>query len=268
LGKTLEDYTKGPLRSRKIIRFVLIMLISGMILLLVIRLLSGLHKLVILPVKKVQIYGTEFVDNNRILEAVKLDAARSIFSINKMRAKSALLKDKRIKGVEIAKIYPDTLKIYIAEEEAGMLLNVDDRWYIMNAGGVVLDEIDVPDKSTIPLISLNLNIDDISIGSSVDNFMVHDIVESMQKLNRLYPDFYKTVESFSVNDDGVYVFMKNSDHSIYFGSTVTAEKLEKLRALLLVLNSRYKDGSGSGWEIDMSFSQAAVRKREFENESR
>ena len=64
------------------------------------------------------------------------------------------------------------------------------------------------------------------------------------------------------------MIMKNNDHKIYFGSTVTVEKLEKLRALLLVLDNRYKDGDTGGWEIDMSFSHAAVRKREIENESR
>ena len=62
--------------------------------------------------------------------------------------------------------------------------------------------------------------------------------------------------------------MKNNDDNIYFGSTVTVEKLEKLRALLLVLDSKYKEGDEGGWEIDMSFSHAAVRKREIENESR
>ena len=268
MGKTLEDYTKGPARSRKIIRLVLVVFISVMILLLAVRLISGLRKLVILPVKKVQIYGTEFVNNSQILKTMNLDEARSIFSFNKTKAKAALLKDKRIKGVEIAKIYPDTLKIYVAEKEASMLLNVNDRWYAMSEGGIVLAETDAPDKSIIPLVSLNSNNDDISIGSSIDNFMVSDITVSMQELGRLYPDFYKSIKSFSVNDDGIYVNMKNNDDNIYFGSTVTVEKLEKLRALLLVLDSKYKEGDEGGWEIDMSFSHAAVRKREIENESR
>ena len=126
----------------------------------------------------------------------------------------------------------------------------------------------MPEKSLIPLISLNENNDDISIGSTVDNFMVGDIIGSMQKLNNLYPDFYDSIESFYVSNDGIYVGMKNNDDKIYFGSTVTVEKLEKLRALLLVLDKRYKNVNEGGWEIDMSFSNAAVRKRENKYESR
>lgn len=122
MGKTIEGYTKGPIRSKKIIRLVLVVFISILVMMLAVRVMSGLQKLVILPVRKVQIYGTRYVKNNRILEAVKLDAVKSLISFNKMRAKASLLKDKRIKGVEIAKIYPDTLKIYIVEKNAEMLL--------------------------------------------------------------------------------------------------------------------------------------------------
>ncbi len=270
MGKTIEEYTKASIRPKKIIRLVLVVFISILVMMLAVRVVSGLQKLVILPVKKVQIYGTQYVENSRILEALKLDAVRSLISVNKMRAKASLLKDKRIKGVEIAKIYPDTLKIYVMEKKAGMLLYADRQIYSVSDEGIVLGETDVPEEYTIPLISLNVNNDDISIniGSALDNFMVRDITGSMQRLKRQYPDFYKNIRSFTVNDDGVYVSVKDNDHEIYFGSTVTVEKLEKLHALLIVLDNRYKDGVEGVWEIDMSFSHAAVRKRESENELR
>jgi hypothetical protein len=268
LGKTIEEYTKSPIRSKKIIRLVLVVFISILTMLLAVRMLSGIQSLVILPVKKVQIYGTEYVENSRILEAVKLNAVRSLLSFNKMRAKASLLKDRRIKGVEIAKLYPDTLKIYVIEKEAVMLLFADRQLYSVSHEGVVLSETNIPEDYIIPLISLNINNDDIIIGSAIDNFMVRDITGSMQILKKQHPDFYDNIRSFTVNDDGVYVSLKDNDHEIYFGSTVTVEKLEKLHALLVVLSDRDK-GKGEGiWEIDMSFSHAAVRKRESKYELR
>ena len=270
MGKTIEEYTKGPIRPKKIIRLVLVVFISILVIMLAVRVLSGLQKPVILPVRKVQIYGTRYVKNSQILEAVKLDAVKSLISFNKMRAKASLLKDKRIKGVEIAKIYPDTLKIYIVEKDAEMLLYTDGQIYTMSGEGVVLAETGVPEEYTIPLISLNIKNDDIiiSIGSVLDNFMVRDITGSMQVIKKKHSDFYKSIRLFTVNDDGVYISLKDNDHEIYFGSTVTVEKLEKLHALLIVLNERNKDGDEGVWEIDMSFSHAAVRKRELENELR
>ena len=268
MGKTIEEFTKGPVRSKKIIRLLLIGFILILVILLAIRMLSGLQSLVILPVRKVQIYGTEYVENSRILEAVKLDAARSLFSLNKMRAKASLLKDNRIKGVEIAKLYPDTLKIYVVEKEAVMHLFFDSQMYAVSREGVILDKTDIPEDYTIPLISLNMNNDDIIIGDAIDNFMVRDITESMQILKKQNPDFYKSIKSFKVNDDGVYMSLRDNEHQVYFGSSVTVEKLEKLHALFIVLNDRDKGGDEGVWEIDMSFSHAAVRKRESENELR
>ena len=264
----IEEYTNRPVRSKKIIRLVLIVFILILVTLLAIRMLSGLQSLVILPVQKVQIYGTDYVENSQILEAVKLDAVRSLFLLNKMRAKASLLKDNRIKGVEIAKLYPGTLKIYIVEKEAVMLLFTDMQIYALSHEGVILAKINIPEDIAMPHISLNINNDDIIIGNVLDNFMVKDITESMQILKRQNPDFYKNIRSFKVNEDGVYVSVKDKEHQIYFGSSVTVEKLEKLHALLIVLNDSDKVGNEGVWEIDMSFSHAAVRKRESENELR
>ena len=270
MGKTVEEYTKGPIRSKKLLRLVLCLFISILVMLLIVRVLSGLHKMVILPVRKVQIYGTQYAKNSQILKAANLDAVKSLILFNKVKAKASLLKDKRIKGVEIVKLYPDTLKIYVVEKEAGMLLYIDNQIYAMSDEGVLLAETDVPEGYDVPLILLNIKNDDIniSIGSSLDNFMVKDISVSMRMLKKKYPDFYGNIRVFNVNDDGVYVSLNDNNHEIYFGSTVTVEKLEKLYALLIVLNKSYKDGDEGVWEIDMSFSHAAVRKREPEYELR
>ncbi|MCK5569801.1 MAG: FtsQ-type POTRA domain-containing protein, partial [Spirochaetes bacterium] len=129
MGKIIEGYEKNNVRLKKAIRTVLISFIVILIMLLVVGIVVRIQKMVLLPIKEVRVYGTGYIKNSEILNAINLDAYRSILSFSKKRAKASILQDKRITGIEIAKVYPDTLRIYIAEKEEKITLNVNDRLY-------------------------------------------------------------------------------------------------------------------------------------------
>ena len=280
----IEEYRKNEVRSKKIIRIILASCIVILVLLLLIKLLSGIRKTVMLPIKKVQIYGNTYIQNNEIVKIIDLDTGRSILFFNRKRAKLSLLQDKRISGIEIVKEYPDTLRIYIAEKEKKFLIKFliknliknpinnslmdAEHTYWLSSEGVILKETTGRDLEMFPFITINVNNDDIRIGDLIDNFMVAGILSSIKEIENVYPEFYKRIHSFSVNERGIYVRFKDNNYRVYLGNTITREKCEKLRALILVLENLYPDMTSDNeiLEIDLSFSNAAVRKREFKND--
>jgi hypothetical protein len=215
---------------------------------------------------------------------MRLDARKSILTFNKAQAKRFLLGDARVSGVEIVKLLPDTLRVYVVEKEKKMLLKVEkgDRGtglYWLSRDGVILaPALEVPASgaelpgSEGPHITLDANNDDIKVGGRTGDDLLENAIEALGGIEGRFPGFYRRIETVSIGRDGVRVRLDDERYSIYFGDSVTADKFEQLRALLLVLQSGRSSGTtaaGAGRsakdgaiEIDMSSSQAAIRKRE------
>jgi hypothetical protein len=100
--------------------------------------------------------------------------------------------------------------------------------------------------------------------------MVTNLLTAVGQFQPEYPDFSARIESFSVDDTGIWVWLDDASYRIYLGSRVDYEKLRRLRALIIVLESRDEESTyNPGWiDIDMSFTHAAVREGEREDELR
>jgi cell division protein FtsQ len=269
MGAMIKEYGKIEVRNKKLIRGILIAIIGILLLLVVIKMAPLSHKAVILPIKQIQIYGNELVTEKEIARAIALDVPKSILAFNRRKAKQLLLQDLRVSRVTMTKLYPDTLRIYVRETAKEALLISGGAMYWIGREGIVLSEItEAAAPLEYPFITLNGNNDDIITGEKLKNFLVHDVLSSVGGIRQKYPDFYNKISSFSLEEDGVYVMLTNDLYSIYFGYTVNQEKLERLRALLVVLESEYlqRGDKGNTVEIDMSSNQAAVRIGEMRNE--
>ncbi len=264
----IEEYRKSDIRSKRIIRAILAFCVGILLILLLIKVFSVIKKSSILPIKQVEIYGTQYIDKSEIVKRMNLDTDRSILFFNSRSARLSLLQDGRISGIELVKVYPDTLKIYVAEKDKKYLLFTGSVLYWLSKDGTVLIESNEERDTTIPLITMNSNNDDIKIGEQIPNFMVRGIISSLAEIEKVYPQFYKRLYSFSVNEKGVYVRLKDGKYRVYLGNEINKEKFEKLRALLIVLESKGDDviALDEIIEIDMSFSHAAVRRGEFNDE--
>ncbi|UCB45657.1 MAG: FtsQ-type POTRA domain-containing protein [Spirochaetota bacterium] len=266
MGAMIRESSKGEVQNKKLLRGVLIAIIGILVLLVIIKVVPLSHRVVILPIKKVQVYGNVHVTEKEIVKAINLDVPISIITFNRSKAKQLLLKDFRLSKVDMTKLYPDTLRMYIREKDTEAVLVSGDKMYLISKDGVVLSEVAEKEAQVAyPFITLISNNDDIIRGAKIKDFLVHDVLSSMGGIKEKYPAFYKKMASFSVKEDGVYVDLTNELYRIYFGHTVTQEKLERLRALLLVLESEYQGGNTV--EIDMSTTHAAVRIGEMRNES-
>jgi len=264
----IGEYQKG-VRSKKIVRIILIPFIVILLVLLLLKLGPGIAGKAVLPIKKVQIYGNHWVISSEIIQLMKLDTHSSILFLNLEKASSRILLDKRIKGARMVRVYPDTLRIHVVEKERTALVKAGESVYWATADGTVLSIADERGYSNYPFITLKSNYDDIKSGCTIGNIMVVDLLNAVSECKKVSPDFLKNIRSFSVDESGISVNLNNEHYRVYLGSSVSMEKLTRLRALISVLNDIYDADTlsdGSLIEIDMSFSHAAVRKREPDDE--
>ena len=119
---------------------------------------------------------------------------------------------------------------------------------------------EVKEKDVIehyPLITLKSNNVDIKIGERVSDFYVLDILTALRGIQEEYPDFFSRLSSFTVDEKGVRLHLVEGTFGVWLGSNVTEQKLESLRALLVVLKSEQSTLQGEGLEIG----RASCRER-------
>jgi len=263
----IKEYGKDEVRSRRVLRGTLIAIIGILLVLILIKFAPLAQRMVILPIRKVQIYGNQYVTKREIVQLMGIDVSTSILTFSKRSAKESLLGDRRISYVEMAKLYPDTLKVYVREKGALSIISDKNADYWVSSDGVVMSKVN--EKASIerfPRITLKSNNDDIKIGERVNDFFVLDILSALEGMRDEYPDFFGQLSSFSVGKEGIQVHLAEDLFLVWLGCDVTKQKLEGLRALLIVLKSEQSGFQREGMlregvEIDMSSTHAAVRMR-------
>ena len=194
---------------------------------------------------------------------LNLSSGTSLIFLNLEVAKDHLKRDGRVKVVQMVKVYPDTLRVHIREKDPVAFLVMDDMRYLISIDGVALTQAANDQSYTdYPFISLLSKDDDIKIGNPVNNFLVLNLLDAAIQFKGQHPEFTARIESYTVDDSGVWVRLNDPRYRIFFGSDVDAGKLNRLRALMFVLDQSHDDENGKLGvvDIDMSGSHAAVRE--------
>jgi len=282
----MMEYGGSELQHRRIARqkFVkraLLTVIALLLVLLFFKLGTILRSAAIFPIRQVYIYGNSVLSSGEVARAADLEAYRSMLAFSRRKAAAALLRDRRITGVQILKIFPETLKIYVIEKEKKMLLKSLKGAYWVSEDGTVLapaEESVAAESSAAaesafmkgPFITLILDNDDTKVGAPIQGFMAESVISSLKELEQEDLSLYRLIDSVSVGEAGIFVLLGKMRYRVYMGSTIDLAKFKKLRALLAVLGRAddpdraddYARGDGGTMEIDMSFSHAVLGKGE------
>jgi len=264
----IEQSRKDALKTKKVVRLILTPLICVLIVLMFLRLWSGAGSISIFPIKQVQVFGNSSITRGEIIGIIGLETGDSLLFFNRKHAMELMRRDARIRSVEVVKLYPDTLRIFITEKERVAVLGSGRKYYLVSGDGIVLSAMEEPAKLDVPFITLSLENDDIKIGNRVDNPVLLNLLEEVQIFRRDYPEFFHFVDHFSIDESGVSVSLEEAGYRVYLGSNITEDKLKRLRALFIVLQTIHPDNSSGKrvFEIDFSFSYAAVREGDLRNE--
>lgn len=263
----INEYEKTRPRSRRVAKGFLSASIVILLLLLGLRIVADHYDRLLLPMKRVRLYGNVHITEREVFRRIHLDTRSSMLLFNKRQAQKAIFEDARIQSVELTRVYPDTLKIYIKEKEKTAVLLTETHAYWISRDGVILAKAEGTDVRGYPIITLRAKGDDIIIGKRVENYMLTSILESAAVGERGEPDFKNLIDRFWIEQSGIYVLTRGSYYKVYLGDDVTQKKLEKLKALMAVLKVLYQhqDGEKKPLDIDMSFSHAAVRVGELKD---
>jgi hypothetical protein len=254
---------KDSVRSKRIVRIILIALITMLFIMMLLKIGLEITGQTILPVKTVQIFGNRYMSNRELLSLLDLKSGTSILFLNLETAKERLRSDHRVKVVQMVKVYPDTLKVHIREKDAVAILDTDNERLLISEDGTVLARAaDDRGYSDYPFISLLSKHDDIKIGNPVNNFLILNLLGAAIHFRRQYPEFAVRIDSFAVDDWGIWVLLHGPTYRVYLGNEVDAGKLNRLRALTHVLEQSGEQETEIDRTvyIDMSGSHAAVRE--------
>jgi hypothetical protein len=267
------SYERSSVRVHRILRLILMLLIGILTAMLVLKIGLSMTGQTILPVRTVQVTGNRYLTNNDVISLLGLQSGTSMLFLNLERTERLVMQDERIRRVQLVKIYPDTLRVHVREKDAAAVLDRDGTFYLVSSDGVILTGLDsgADDRgySDYPFISLLSKDDDIKIGNPVDSVLLINLLDSLLQFRQEQPDFSRRIESCAVDEEGIWVRMADLPYRIYMGSDISAEKLNRLKALIIVLEQTQgrKGREAIPLEIDMSFSNAAVREGDENNES-
>jgi hypothetical protein len=284
-----HEFERGAVRPRKIFRSILLAGIFIMIVLILLKIaplnprpLPGMA-----PVRTIQVSGTGMVEKREIVQMLGPGVSGSLLLFSVKKAESSLLSDARITQVEMAKLYPDTLRVWVREKDTAAVIITASALYPVSADGTVLARLDPgaasrdtagQDKGAAaaggesaamqaagidpayPRIRVGADSDDINSGQVVRDTALLELLGALEEFTGRYAGFMKTIDSFQVDRDGVTVTLHDDRLRVYLGPLVSFEKLERLRAMTFVLTDLY--GGETALDVDMSFSHAAVRERE------
>jgi hypothetical protein len=163
----------------------------------------------------------------------------------------------------MVKVYPDTVKVHVREKDVAAVLEIGQEKVLISADTTVLARADMEQNySDYPFISLLSEHDDIKIGNPVDNFLLLNLLDAAIHFGGQYTEFTSRVESFAVDESGIWVMLNGPRYQVFLGNEVNMEQFNRLRALTYVLDqSRYGETDMEETVyIDMSGSHAAVRE--------
>lgn len=265
----IERFGRTHTVARKPTRVLLLIGIGILLMFVVINLATRVRTFQIFPLRSVVVMGNNILSTEEILTLTGLSADQSLLSIRKSVVLRKLLRDKRIASAEVIKIYPDKLKILLSEVPGRVLINMGKEVYVSSSDGLILKKLDNsgevnPHYKDFIEITLNEKNVDIKVGDYIGSILTREAIAAFSGMKVKSSEIYRMIDRIVVESQGITVILNRRAEpvrEVYLGFSIDSEKLEKLRAVLLVTKKIYGNTSSHVY-IDLSSSYAAVKLEE------
>jgi len=197
--------------------------------------LNYFYKSEYFKVKNIDIQGNEHYKDEEVKVLISEVIGANIFEINKKRVEETIVRELDwVKDAELRKIFPDKVIIKLDERKPYLKIAYEDKYFLIDSEGVVLDKIEKEDLDEYK---------DLILVRNVVNYSV-DIGEKIAKKNALScADIYRVFSSqiksmikearLEDNISGDIVFETYDGVEIKFGSSSEiVKKVENLKQLL------------------------------------
>ncbi len=132
--------------------------------------------------KEIKLVGAENLTAEEILKIGDIYIGEPMFKLETDKVKNRLSQDLRIESVTVRRIVPNTLEVTIKERKPIATMVCDYGYLDIDKNGKIIDSYKNLRQMSIPMIT-GSQIKDKYIGDDVDNVMVMQILEFLQKLD-------------------------------------------------------------------------------------
>lgn len=185
----------------------------------------------IFNIKKINISGNNHLSTEEILYLSGLKKGANIFRIssNAVLERLSIEPYINIKEAKVIKKYPDCLEIVIKEREPFAQIKAENKYYLINDEGYILEEITKRDLK-YPLIE-NIETKGYIVGEKIRSEALKNCIEVLKKLDK---EILNEIESVSAADIENFTLYTKKSVKILYGR---AEEIETKNYLIKFLIS-------------------------------
>ena len=201
-------------------------------------------------IKEVVIQGNDCLSEDKIFFNSGIKLGENIFKLDLKKSINSLKQEPRIKEVEIKRVVPNKIIIFLTEREAAGIVYIGEEYFLCTKEGMVLSKIDrLEEEFSLPLLS-GLEINDIKIGEMINKPEFRTALESINSIEVILPKKFCRVEISSPddfmicnNDDTLKVRVNRSEVIINKENLLreALEKIEREKLLVEYIDIRFKD---------------------------
>jgi len=209
----------------------------------------GITKWDYLKIEDSEVAGTVNINPNLIHIALSEFKGENLYLLEDEAVKEKLMQIPQIKDINVARIFPNIIKVIIYERIQIAYLHVDSTYYLIDEQGVLLDRISYIEHSHLPILTEN-GLNNLTLGQEVTNENVKNLLGVYKIISSKYHEFLSCIEELYYEDDELIITEKGKNTRFIVGDKDFDNRIEKL------VFTYQNFGVASYSEIDVRFSDA------------
>jgi cell division septal protein FtsQ len=185
----------------------------------------------IFMVKEVSVQGNQTIPTEDILLTARLSHYKNIFQVDVAKIQQDILKNPKISGVEVTRIFPYKVLIIIKERQPLCLLLYRDNLLVIGDDSVVMEIKDESDPINLPIVT-GVKSNRMIVGDKVQN---SQFIVAMEILKYADENLRQIISEINLTNFQLYLDLPNSHNTlkVELGTDSDIEKkIYNLRAIL------------------------------------
>lgn len=167
---------------------------------------SQLCKAEWLKIEKITVQNNENVSTSTIQNLLQGFIGDNLVELSSKDVKSQLLKLKRIEGVRITRIYPNTLKVKITERKGFLYVkSLEGDLFPVDNKGMVMEYAVFPSKEDLPIVHTQIPDRMLTVGRVLNDSFIKRVIKLQNQIQTEKPEFLKSVSEYYLDNKSIVI---------------------------------------------------------------
>ena len=190
-----------------------------------------------LTVRELKVYGLERLDEYAIAEASGITDASNLLFLNTELAAHQIESLAGVASCTVSRVFPDTVRIDIVERIPYATVLVANTAFVIDAGGVVLRELEPYEAPIGPFISSLPDVHMLAVGNTVDSRPLHDALAVLRAFATTELSRHVTVSEIAAkHENDIRLYTRELTYEIRWGRDDFENAARRLDGLWLARN--------------------------------